>query len=68
METEKKQKKENGFKRFLKAVFVHNFVGKITAIIISALLWVLAVGLGPAKTDSKQPAQDPARIERLAEK
>lgn len=68
METAKKQKKENGFKRFLKAVFVHNFAAKITAVIISALLWVLAVGLSAPKDTSTQPAQDSAVIERSAEK
>ncbi len=39
------EKKENGAKRLLKAVFVHNFWAKISALVISAALWVLAVGL-----------------------
>lgn len=56
---EKIVKKENKFKRFLKAVFVHNFWGKVAAIVISAALWVLAVGLSkPA--DSKTGNNDAA--------
>ena len=39
-------KKENGFKRFLKAVFVHNAGYKVLALVVSAALWVLAVALG----------------------
>lgn len=42
---EKEVKKENKFARFIKGVFVNNIVAKITAVIISAALWVLAVGL-----------------------
>lgn len=39
------EKKGNGFKRFLKAVFVHNAGLKALALVLSAALWVLAVAL-----------------------
>lgn len=42
---ENHEKKGNPVKRFFKAVFVHNFWGKLASIIIAAALWVLAVGL-----------------------
>lgn len=42
---ENEVKKENKFKRFMKAVFVNNIVAKIAALVISAALWLLAVGL-----------------------
>lgn len=46
MENKETDKKENGVKKFFKAVFVNNFWAKLSALIISAALWVLAVGLG----------------------
>lgn len=42
---EENAKKENSVKQFFKAVFVHNFWGKLSALIVSAALWALAVGL-----------------------
>ena len=45
-EKEEVVKKENGFKRFLKAVFVHNIGYKVLAVVVSAALWVFAVALG----------------------
>lgn len=45
VEKEEQEKKPGAVKRFFKAVFVHNFWGKLTALLLSAALWVLAVGL-----------------------
>ncbi len=42
---EEEKKKENPVKKFFKAVFVHNFWGKLSAVIVSVVLWILAVGL-----------------------
>lgn len=39
------EKKPSRVKRFFKAVFVHNIVAKIAAVLIGIALWVLAVGL-----------------------
>lgn len=39
------EQKGGSVKRFFKAVFVHNFWAKLSAIVVSAALWVLAVGL-----------------------
>ena len=66
---EEKEKKENGVKRFFKAVFVHNFWGKISALLISAVLWALAVGLN-TKLDNKPapPADATAVVETVIEK
>jgi len=40
------EKKTNGFVRFLKFVFVKNIELKALAILTSALMWALIVGLG----------------------
>ncbi|MCI8459352.1 MAG: hypothetical protein HFE46_06785 [Clostridia bacterium] len=45
MNEEQQEKKENPVKRFFKAVFVHNFWGKLASVVIAAALWALAVGL-----------------------
>ena len=42
---EEEKKKENPVKKFFKAVFVHNFWGKLSAVIVSVVLWILAVQL-----------------------
>ena len=38
--------KTNGFVRFLKFIFVKNFELKLLALLTSALMWALIVGLG----------------------
>lgn len=42
---EENEKKDGRVKRFFKAVFVHNFWAKLSCVLISVALWVLAVGL-----------------------
>ena len=46
MTNEKKQPKEkkNGFVRFLRFVFVHNWGLKLTAIVSAVVLWMSTVG------------------------
>ena len=38
-------KNGNPVGRFFKAFFVHNFLAKFSALVISAAMWALAVGL-----------------------
>lgn len=38
-------KKQNGFVRFLKAVFVHNIGWKLLSIVAAAVIWGLSAGL-----------------------
>ncbi len=45
-EKSNQEKKQNGFIRFLKAVFVNNFTYKLFAVLFGVLLWLLSVGLG----------------------
>ena len=41
---EKEQKKQNGFVRFLKRIFVHNIGWKLLALVSAIAIWVLAIG------------------------
>ena len=59
---EEKEKKENGVKRFFKAVFVHNFWGKLSALLISAVLWALAVGLSTELDKKNAPSADATSV------
>lgn len=43
--SEKKTKKPSGFKRVMKAIFVHNIGYKIFAVVFAAVLWALSTGL-----------------------
>jgi hypothetical protein len=42
----RQEKKQNGFVRILKILFVNNFTYKLFAVLFGVLLWLLSVGLG----------------------
>ena len=62
------KKKDNKAKRFFRRVFVHNIGAKIFALLFSAVLWVLAVGLSKDTVKTTKPEKDgtPA-VERIAD-
>ncbi len=55
---QKNNKKDNAFVRAMKAIFVRDIRGKLLAVLIGGLIWVVTVGLGVADSESSVGIND----------
>jgi len=65
VQKEQEQKKQNGFVRFLKFVFVKNIGLKLLALLTAGAMWLIIAGFGTpvnSDDDDETPAQQSTQI------